>query len=107
MGFLGHGSSTVVEWLSICREVCSLLIENEPLMIGTDESAIKIDENFFRGRQKYGSGCMLEGDRVPQGKLKREKKWSVQHLHFYTLSINFSRSLSSHSLETVGAFIAL
>ena len=54
-----HGTSTFVEWLNACRQVCVSTIDALPKLEG-----IQIDESYFSGGRKYSRGRVLQGDRA-------------------------------------------
>ncbi len=58
-----HSTSPVVEWFNTCRSVCTSIIEQEPLFVGTRENSIQVDESYFSGNRKYSKGRLLQGDR--------------------------------------------
>ncbi len=58
-----HSTSTAVQWFNKCRSVCTSIIEQEPLFVGTRENPIQVDENYFIGKRKYAKKRLLPGDR--------------------------------------------
>ncbi len=58
----GRSSSSIIDWCSLCREVCIYSIENSPKLISTSEAPVQIDELSFGGRRKYNKGRILRGD---------------------------------------------
>ncbi len=59
----GHGKHTIVDWMNMCREVCSFAINSRPKMVGTSDQPVQIDESYFQGRRKYNRGRLLLGDK--------------------------------------------
>ena len=47
-----RSSSTIMDWCSQCREVCTHSIENSPKLIGTSEALVQIDRSSFVDRRK-------------------------------------------------------
>lgn len=54
--------NTVIDWFSMCREVCTAVLAEKGKMIGTPANPIQIDEARFAGKRKYNRGRMLAGD---------------------------------------------
>lgn len=59
-----HSNHTIVGCFNLCREVCSIVVRDQPKMVGLNESkkAIQIDESYFRGKRKYNKGRLRSGD---------------------------------------------
>jgi hypothetical protein len=62
----GRSHSTLVDWYSMCREVCTKVIEKKGQMLGTAKEPIQIDEARFAGKRKYNRGRLLQGNSTPQ-----------------------------------------
>jgi len=51
-GISGH---TVVDFYNFCREICTVLIEDESEQMGCVGKVVEVDESKF-GRRKYHKG---------------------------------------------------
>lgn len=60
----GRSRSTVCDWFSLFREVCSVALSHEPLIVGTEEQPVQVDESYFKGRRKYNRGRYLSYDQT-------------------------------------------
>lgn len=58
----GHRKSIICDWINLCREFCSTVIRSLPKMVGTNETAVQIDESYSQDRRKYNRGPFLNGN---------------------------------------------
>ena len=58
----GTTQNSIVRWWSMCRNVCTLVLDNEEKYVGTADQPVQVDESFFSGRRKYGRGRLQSGD---------------------------------------------
>ena len=57
---MGISAPTVIDFYNFCREVCTILIEDESEQIGGVGKIVEVDESKF-GRRKYHKGRRVEG----------------------------------------------
>ncbi|RWS20479.1 hypothetical protein B4U80_03076 [Leptotrombidium deliense] len=70
----GLSTRTVVNWYSMCREVCEIVMSNEDHQIGGPDMTVEVDETFLTKR-KYNKGRITRGhDLVLFGMYCRETK---------------------------------
>ena len=53
---MGKNDRTIVDWFSMCREVCDWWMLNRSEQLGGPGKIVEIDESYFAGVQKYGRG---------------------------------------------------
>ena len=53
---MGKNDKTIVDWFSMCREVCDWWLLNKSERLGGPGKVVEIDESYFAGVQKYGRG---------------------------------------------------
>ena len=71
---VGHSRPTLTGWLTQCPEVCSISIQIEPKIIGTETKQVQINKRHFSGRRKYGKNRLTKGDISKSRKRKRNEK---------------------------------
>ncbi|KAB0794474.1 hypothetical protein PPYR_11313 [Photinus pyralis] len=64
----GRSTHTLVDWYTMCREVCSSVISvrSRGRLHGTINDPVQIDESRFAGRRKYNRGRLLNGDQAAE-----------------------------------------
>lgn len=59
----GHSRATIFYWWNLFREVCTRTLDAQPMMHGTFENPVQIDESYFSGKRKYHRGSLLSYDK--------------------------------------------
>ena len=59
---VGQSHTTLLDWLTQCREVCALVVQRGPKFVKTFQQPVQVDESYFSGQRKYGKGRLMSGD---------------------------------------------
>ena len=68
---------TIVDWLSLFREVCSTAVNAQSKWGCTEEKPAQADEAYFAGRRKYGRGRYRNGDKRLTSETEARKGLSI------------------------------
>ncbi len=52
----GYSRQALVDWHSMIREVCSLVLARQPKLEGSETNPIQVDKALFRGKRKSSKG---------------------------------------------------
>ncbi len=59
----GYSRQALVDWHSMIREVCSLVLPRQPKLEGSETNPIRVDGALFRGKRKSNEGRLRLGDK--------------------------------------------
>lgn len=63
----GCARKTVCDWWNLFREVCTIALTHELLLVGTASDPVQIDESYFQGKRKYHRGRLLSYEQTSNG----------------------------------------